>query len=80
MAYNPTDTASDWFLVAPSDAQDLPQQPRFLFVGNGGTIIARSANGKTETFQNVSSGSYLMISPARIYATGTTASGIIGLL
>lgn len=80
MAYQSTDSASDWFAVTPSDSADLPQQPRFLFVGNGGDIVAVSRNGKTVTFENVPDGAYLMASPVRILATNTTASGIVGLL
>lgn len=65
--------------VTPSDAADLAILPRALYVGQAGNIALRMAGGQDVTFQNLPAGSLLPVRPARVLATGTTASGIVAL-
>lgn len=50
-----------------------------VFVGTGGTIVVTLREGQIGTFINIASGSVLPISITRLWATGTTASNIVGL-
>ena len=68
--------ANNAFLIAPDDAADLAVKPRSLYVGGVGDVRVRM-NGADVTFVNVSG--ILPIRPVRMFATGTTATSIIGL-
>lgn len=73
-------TSGTFTAIAPSDTVPLAPLPRAVFVGSGGTIIARGINDTVDTsFLNLVSGSTLLISPQFIRATGTTAANLIGL-
>ncbi|WP_117193048.1 spike base protein, RCAP_Rcc01079 family [Rhizobium terrae] len=72
--------ASSGFAIAPSDSIDLPEATRALFVGIGGNLGVRMLSGETLTLSNVSSGSLLPLRTTRVFATGTTAASIAGLV
>ena len=66
--------------VTPHDANALADIPKALFVGTGGTIVARGANGTGDaTWKNVPSGSLLPFRAQYVRATGTTATDILAL-
>lgn len=67
------------FAVTPHDTNDLTTSPRALYVGNGGDVVVVMNNDTELTFKNVGSGSILPIRPAKVKATSTTATDIIGL-
>jgi len=69
--------AAGAFLIAPDDANDLAVKPRCLYVGAAGDISVRM-NGTDVTFENVSG--FLPIRPERVFAAGTSATNIIGLI
>ena len=67
------------FAVTPDDVTDLVRYTRRIYVGGGGTIKVDMIEGGTVTFAAVAAGSTLQVGVKRIYATGTTATLIIGL-
>lgn len=72
--------ALDGFDVTPNDGADLAVPARGLYVGGGGTLKYDTIKGTTLTLTGVVAGSVLPIAAKRIYATGTTCTGIKGLL
>lgn len=58
---------------------NLTTPVRGLFVGTGGNVKITDTEGNAATFNNVMSGSILPVACARVWATGTTASGFVGL-
>ena len=70
--------ADRWFAITPSDSEDLAVKPRAIFVGTGGDLVLFGADGVSATFA-VADGAMLPLSPHRVMATGTTATGIVGM-
>lgn len=68
--------ADRWYAVTPSDDADLPIKPRMIHVRGGGTVAMVDASGTAATFEFPDGGA-LPVSPHRIRATGTTATGIV---
>ncbi|MFT2210364.1 spike base protein, RCAP_Rcc01079 family [Rhizobium giardinii] len=75
-----TSPATHGFTVTPSDAIDLSEVTRAIYVGSGGTLAVRLLSGQTVTFAGVSAGSILPLRADRVLATGTTAGSIVGLV
>lgn len=71
--------AQNAFVVTPNDSADLAYAARSLFVGGAGNIAVDTTGGDTVTFTGVVAGTILPVSVARVYATGTTATNIVGL-
>ncbi|RAH96532.1 hypothetical protein DLJ53_31975 [Acuticoccus sediminis] len=88
MADNPFQTYSqsvtapavDAFPITPNDTTDLTQAVRAIYVGNGGDVNLITASGSTVTFPAVGGSMVLPVATTRVRATGTTASGIVGLV
>lgn len=70
--------ATGWIAVTPSDTANLPVWPRGLYIGGTGGLRVLSARGEDVSFAAAAVG-YHAIRPVRVYATGTTATGIIAL-
>lgn len=64
--------------VTPDDGADIPVASRALNVANAGTVRVTTVFGDTETVY-VAAGITFPIRVRRIWATGTTASGIVAL-
>ncbi len=76
----PSTPSSAPFAVTPHDSNQLPQIPKALYVGVGGDVVLRGVNGAADvTFRNVASGQTIDVRAAYVRATGTTASGLVGL-
>lgn len=71
--------ATRFAAVAPSDASDLTELPKALYVGTGGTLVLRGADGVPVTFGQVASGTVLPVRARGVHATGTTAGAIVAL-
>lgn len=67
------------FAVTPHDTDELAQVTRELYVGTGGNLALELKHGDTVTLNNVADGSRLPYRAAKVLATGTTASQIVGL-
>lgn len=59
--------------IAPSDTEDLPHRYRVIRCLTGGTAVVRDDAG-VEIAYSVVAGESLIFRPARIMATGTTAT------
>lgn len=64
---------------AGTDGLAILPLPRALFVGTGGNVNVRMADGTDIIFYNVSDGSLLPIRPYMVQSTSTTASNMVGL-
>lgn len=66
--------------ITTHDTNPLADIPKAIYVGTGGTVILRGVDSAADTtFLNVANGTLLLVRPSHIRATGTTASGFIGL-
>lgn len=69
-------------LVTPSDAADLPQTAKALWIGGSGTVqvVAVDDTGNTGVaLGTLGPGTVVPIRVRRVLATGTTASPILAL-
>jgi hypothetical protein len=73
--------ASSAFAITPSNTTDLSVVTSALYVGFTGNISV-ICSGDTEfvTFFNVPGGSFLPLHVKRVVSSGTTASGIVGVV
>lgn len=72
--------ATDAFAIIPNDATILGQATRALYCGSGGSLSVTMLSGTTVTFNSLADGTLLPIRAAKVLATGTTASSILGLV
>ncbi len=72
------DPAQHAFAVTPGDEADLTNWALALYVGGSGDVRLDTWAGETVTFANVPAG-ILPVRARRVRATGTTATGIVGL-
>ena len=71
--------ASSGFAITPSDAADLPETTRAIYVGTGGDLCVRMLTGETLTFVAVAPASLLPVRATRVLSSGTTAANLVGL-
>lgn len=72
-------SAEDAFAIAPNDGVDLEIETRQIAVGAGGTLAVVMKSGRSVTFTAIA-GQTLNIKAVRVLATGTTATGLVGLV
>lgn len=73
--------AKQAFAIAPNDAADLTVSTRGIYVGSGGNLRLLLVGDTTPvTFENVIGGVTHPFRVRRVYATGTDATGLIGVL
>lgn len=80
--YNPGDLnspAGNFAPVTKSDTVDIATRPRALYVGTGGALVLRNAEGQAVVFANVPSGTLLPVRARRVMATGSAADDIVAL-
>jgi len=75
-----TTPADDAFAITPSDGADLAQVVRALYIGGAGSISLVTRAGSTVAFTGLAAGTVLPVRAARVRATGTTATGLVGLV
>lgn len=69
------------FSITTSDTVNL-QNPAIVFVGSiaGGTAVkVTTANGDVVTFSGLVAGTVIPVQVLQVWATGTTASSLIGI-
>lgn len=72
--------ARDAFAITPHATNEVNPLPKAIYVGTGGTIVLRAADGTADvTLKNVASGQIVDIRARFIRAAGTTAADIVGL-
>nr|WP_255596879.1 hypothetical protein [Cognatishimia sp. MH4019] len=64
--------------ITPDDGQSLPTATRALNVATTGYVAVTTVDGDTLTL-HIAAGSAFPIRAIKIFATGTTATGIVGL-
>jgi len=65
------------FNFTTNDAADLPNDTRWLIVGVAGTVKLTDGKGAVDTF-TLPAGVFPILA-RRIWATGTTATGLVGI-
>jgi len=65
--------------VTPSDTEDLPSASRAINVAGGGAVRVTTTGNTTATI-HVAAGIGFPVRATRIWATGTTATGITAML
>lgn len=68
------------FDVIADDAADLPSVTRALMVAEAGDVAVVLKNGETLTLPGLAPGVIYPIRVSRVLATGTTATGLKGLI
>ncbi|TMV05598.1 hypothetical protein FGK63_16275 [Ruegeria sediminis] len=79
-APNLTGPAVGGFDIVPDDGTDLPALPRALMVTVGGDVAVQFRDGATLTLPGLTPGVIYPLRPVRVLATGTTATGLKGLV
>lgn len=73
--------ALGFIVITPSDATDLTKVVRSIYVGVGGDVSLTDTTGVTAVHKNTSAGGYLgPFHVARVNATGTTATNLLGYI
>lgn len=73
-----TAPSSRCFAITPDDDVDLVRLAPRIYVGGAGNVRLISSGGDTVTFTMLA-GSYIDVQATRVLATGTTATGLVGL-
>lgn len=71
--------ATGTIAVTPSNSQNLAKDSRALYVGVTGDVAIMATDGSIAIFANVPVGIF-PVQVRRVFATGTTATGIVALL
>jgi hypothetical protein len=66
------------FEITPSDTADLTHETIAIYVGFDGDLKIDLVNGETITMYNLAAGAWHPIAAKKVYATGTTATYILG--
>jgi hypothetical protein len=62
--------------VTPSDSTDLPEISLALYIGTAGTLKVTMLDGSVVTYASVAAGRH-PLRVKRVWATGTSATGIV---
>lgn len=68
------------FDIVPDDATDLPAVTRALMVTTAGTVAVRLLNGQTLSLPGLTPGVLYPFRVLRVLVSGTTATGVKGLI
>ncbi len=79
MSRSLTAPAEDAVEILPDDGAPLGFATRALFVGGAGDARVRMIGGAVVTFTNLPAGSLIPLRVVQVFATGTSATGLIGL-
>lgn len=74
-----TSPARDADAITPNDTTPLAHPVRALYVGGSGAVRARMLSGVVVDFADLSGGVIYPLRIDQIMATGTTATGLVGL-
>jgi len=65
--------------ITPSDSLALPRVTRAIYVGGTGNLRVMMRSGDVASFAGVQAGMVYPLRVAQVMATGTTATGLVGL-
>lgn len=74
-----TSPCNNGFSIVPSDAVDLSRTTRGIYVGSSGDLNVTTKGGDTVTLKNLAAGIVHPLRVSRVWATGTTATDIVGV-
>jgi hypothetical protein len=74
-----TSPADDAFSISPSNTDYLPEIPRAIYVGGAGDLKVITKAGTETTFKGVPAGACIPQRVKKVFATGTTATFIVGM-
>jgi hypothetical protein len=72
-------TARNAVPITPHDTNPIEPVPECLYVGGAGTVKLRARGSSVDVVMTAVAGGYLLVQARYVYATGTTATGIVGL-
>lgn len=76
-----TSPLTEAFSIAPDDAADLAEPTRALMVATAGDVAVRMLDGSSPvTVPALQLGVLYPLRVSRVLSTGTTASGLLGLV
>lgn len=75
-----TAPGDDGFAITPHDTNELTKVTRSIWVGAAGTVVLVTKGGTTLTFNGCAAGSVIPVRAKIVKSTGTTATGLIGLV
>ena len=75
-----SDPAFDAFQISPDDVTELAEITRALYIGVGGDLSVTMQSGQDIVFSGAPAGLLLPLRVSHVKNTGTTASGIVGLV
>lgn len=67
------------FAITPDDADTLPFVTKGLCIGGTGQVVLRCLDNDSDVTMLVMAGQILPIRVTHVRATGTTATGLVGL-
>jgi hypothetical protein len=66
--------------ITPNNGADLAFATRGIYIGGGGNLRVDMQDGGVDvTFVGLAAGTILPVRVSRVYATGTTATSLVGL-
>lgn len=65
--------------ITPSNTVDIAAPVRAIYVGGAGSVVITTVDGNDVTFAGLPAGMILPVRAVRVKATGTTATGLVGL-
>ncbi|MCB1493210.1 MAG: hypothetical protein KDJ77_15685 [Rhodobiaceae bacterium] len=68
------------FAITPDDNNDLAEVTRGLMVASGGDVAVVTLDGDAVTLPALAAGVQYAFRIVRVKATGTTATGLVGLV
>ena len=76
---SPVGPAREAFAIVPHDSNPISPTPKALIIGGAGNIRLQAIDSGAAVIIAVSAGQQLDIRANLVLATGTTATGIVGL-
>jgi hypothetical protein len=72
-------TARNAVPITPHDTNPIAPIPEALYVGGAGAVTLRARGSSADVLMTATAGGYLLVQAQYVRATGTTATGIVGL-
>ena len=72
--------ATHVFTITPGDSAYLDDLPRGIYVGGAGDLAVMTIGGSIAIFVGLVAGTIVPVRAVRVYATGTTATSLLGLI
>lgn len=70
---------SNGYAVSPDDNANLPIGLKEIWVGGAGILVVTLLGGDTVTLIGVAAGVKLTLNIIKVWSTGTTTTGLVGL-